>query len=159
MPVMTVAEARQLLESIEMATLIDLPDRALICLIRYSFTRVSAAANMNVEYFYAAGKRYWLRLHEKNGKVHEGSAGPPQRDRVPRSLPHRFQHRGREEDTLFRTAIGKVDAISSSRMSRTDILRMTKRRAIIAGISADRICCHTFRATGLTAYLENGGSR
>jgi hypothetical protein len=36
-------------------------------------------------------------------------------------------------------------------MTRTDVLRMIKRRALRAGIAADRICCHTFRATGITA--------
>ena len=34
---------------------------------------------------------------------------------------------------------------------------MIQRRAREAGLSAD-ICCHTFRATGITAYLENGGT-
>jgi integrase len=34
---------------------------------------------------------------------------------------------------------------------------MIKRRAKAAGLS-ERICCHTFRATGITAYLENGGT-
>ena len=34
---------------------------------------------------------------------------------------------------------------------------MVKRRAKAAGLS-ERICCHTFRATGITAYLENGGT-
>jgi integrase len=43
-------------------------------------------------------------------------------------------------------------------MSRTDVLRVVKRRGAAAGISAERICCHTFRATGITAYLENGGT-
>lgn len=42
-------------------------------------------------------------------------------------------------------------------MSRTDALRMIKRRAKAAGLP-DRICCHTFRATGITAYLEAGGT-
>ena len=32
-----------------------------------------------------------------------------------------------------------------------------KRRAPGAGLSAN-VSCHTFRATGITAYLENGGS-
>jgi integrase len=31
------------------------------------------------------------------------------------------------------------------------------RRARAAGLSED-ICCHTFRATGITAYLEGGGT-
>jgi site-specific recombinase XerD len=35
---------------------------------------------------------------------------------------------------------------------------MIKRRALHASIGIDRICCHTFRATGITAYLENGGT-
>lgn len=43
-------------------------------------------------------------------------------------------------------------------MSRMDVLRMIKRRGLGAGINSDRICCHTFRATGITAYLENGGT-
>jgi len=42
-------------------------------------------------------------------------------------------------------------------MARTDVLRMVKRRAAAAGLPSST-CCHTFRATGITAYLENGGT-
>src|SRR5436853_5738539 len=42
-------------------------------------------------------------------------------------------------------------------MTRTDVLRMVKRRAMAAGLPAST-CCHTFRATGITAYLEAGGT-
>ena len=42
-------------------------------------------------------------------------------------------------------------------MNRTDVLQMIKRRARQAGL-VTRVCCHTFRATGITAYLSNGGS-
>ena len=35
--------------------------------------------------------------------------------------------------------------------------RMIRRRAAAAGIAAE-IGCHTFRATGITAYLSNGGA-
>jgi len=41
-------------------------------------------------------------------------------------------------------------------MNRVDALQMVKRRAAAAGLP-DSTCCHTFRATGITAYLENGG--
>jgi integrase len=34
---------------------------------------------------------------------------------------------------------------------------MVKRRALAAGLSPV-VTCHTFRATGITAYLENGGT-
>jgi integrase/recombinase XerD len=42
-------------------------------------------------------------------------------------------------------------------MSRVDVFRMIKRRAVAAGLPYST-CCHTFRATGITAYLENGGT-
>jgi integrase len=34
---------------------------------------------------------------------------------------------------------------------------MIKRRARAAGLPP-AICCHTFRATGITSHLENGGT-
>jgi integrase len=34
---------------------------------------------------------------------------------------------------------------------------MIKRRALAAGLQVV-VCCHTFRATGITAYLENGST-
>ena len=42
-------------------------------------------------------------------------------------------------------------------MSRTSVLRMVKSRTEEAGFDPSRVCCHTFRGTGITAYLENGG--
>ena len=42
-------------------------------------------------------------------------------------------------------------------MNRVDVYRMILRRARDTGLDAD-VCCHTFRATAITAYLENGGT-
>lgn len=42
-------------------------------------------------------------------------------------------------------------------MSRIDVYKMIKRRAKAAGVASD-IGCHTFRATGITAYLIGGGT-
>ncbi len=41
-------------------------------------------------------------------------------------------------------------------MSRADVYRMIRRRARDASIET-LVGCHTFRATGITAYLKNGG--
>ena len=41
-------------------------------------------------------------------------------------------------------------------MSQSDVWRMIGRRAGQAGIKT-KIGCHTFRATGITEYLRNGG--
>ena len=52
------------------------------------------------------------------------------------------------------------DAVALDEVERVGVLivlRMVKRRAIEAGLPSST-CCHTFRATGITAYLENGGT-
>jgi integrase/recombinase XerD len=42
-------------------------------------------------------------------------------------------------------------------MSRSEVYRMIRRRAVAAGISA-LVSCHPFRAIGITVYLENNGT-
>ncbi len=156
-PVLAAAEARQLLDSVEIDTLIGLRDRALIAVMCYSFARVSATVNMNVEDYYQQGKRSWFRLHEKGGKFHE----VPSHHAAEEYLDAYIAAAGIEDDgkgPLFRSATGKTIALSNNRLSRTDVLRMVKRRALSCAIGIERICCHTFRATGITAYLENGGT-
>ena len=64
-PVLQPAEARQLLDSIDTATLPGLRDRALLGVMVYSFARVSAVVGMRVEEYYQQGKRWWLRLRKK----------------------------------------------------------------------------------------------
>jgi site-specific recombinase XerC len=70
-PVLTEEQARHLLDSIDVTTLVGLRDRALIGVMIYSFARIGAVVAMRVEDYYPAGKRWWLRLHEKGGKRHE----------------------------------------------------------------------------------------
>jgi len=57
---------------------------------------------------------------------------------------------------LFRS-MGKGDRLGDRAMSRFDVLHMIKRRAEAAGLPYST-CCHTFRATGITTYLQNGGT-
>jgi integrase len=57
---------------------------------------------------------------------------------------------------LFRS-IAKGGRLTKNRMDANDVLRMIKRRAKEAGLPYST-CCHTFRATGITTYLKNGGT-
>ena len=145
-----------MLDSINVSHLIGLRDRALIAVMVYSFARVSAVVGMRVGDYYANGKRGWIRLHEKGGKFHE----VPAHHNAEAYLDAYIAAAGIAEDSkgpLFRTTLGKTRKLTDKPMSRTDALRMIKRRSKEAGLSA-RVCCHTFRATGITAYLENGGT-
>jgi integrase/recombinase XerD len=64
-PVLSGAEMRELLKSIDTGELIGLRDRALLRLMGYTFARVSAAVTLRVEDYFQQGRRSWLRLHEK----------------------------------------------------------------------------------------------
>lgn len=56
---------------------------------------------------------------------------------------------------LFRTAEGRTGRLTTTAVTRPDVYRMVQRRAEAAGV-AKRIGCHSWRARGITAYLENG---
>ena len=57
---------------------------------------------------------------------------------------------------LFRAAIGRTGKLSDRPMSRVDAWYMVRRRTADAGIDA-AIGNHSFRAIGITDYMENGG--
>jgi integrase len=63
---------------------------------------------------------------------------------------------GDGKGALFRSAIGRTGTLSDHPMSQADAYRMIRRRAAAAGI-ATKIGNHSFRATGITEYLRNGG--
>jgi integrase/recombinase XerC len=84
-PVLDPAEARELLDAIDISTPAGLRDRALVGLMVFSFARVGAALAMKVEDVYVQNRRLWVRLHEKGGKRHDR---PPRRPRW-----HRHQDR------------------------------------------------------------------
>ena len=112
---------------------------------------------MNVEDYYQQGNRSWFRLHEKSGKFHEVPAHHNAEAYLDAYLAGAGMTRERKTP-LFRSAAGRSGVLTDQRMTRTDVLRMVKRRALAVGIGIERICCHTFRATGITAYMENGGT-
>lgn len=61
------------------------------------------------------------------------------------------------EGAVFRTVVGRTGVLTERRMTQSDAWRMLQRRSRDAGIPT-AVCNHTFRATGITAYLDNGGS-
>ena len=154
--VLDASEMHDLLASIDTGSLIGLRDRALITLMRYTFARVSAAVGMKVGDFYVQNRRGWVRLHEKGGKVTElpchhnldqyleewitaaGLAGAPETPLFP-TLRH-----GRLQD-------------ARQALPQANVHMMIQRRAKAAGLRT-KISAHSFRATGITTYLQNGGT-
>ncbi len=163
-PVLTADETRVLFNSIDTATMMGLRDRALIALMTYTFARVGAAAGkMHVEDVYIQGRRTWVRLHEKGGKRHEMPCHHKLESYLHDFLEARRTLRERNgtpsfdtKDWLFPTVGSRGGTLTNRPMSQADVYRMVRRRAMAAGIHT-QIGCHTFRATGITEYLRNGG--
>ncbi|MBV8817799.1 MAG: tyrosine-type recombinase/integrase [Acidobacteriaceae bacterium] len=154
-PVLKPDEARTLLDSIDVSDLSGLRDRALLAVMVYSFARVSAVVGMNVEDYYQQGKRWWIRLHEKGGKHHE----VPAHHKAEEYLDAYIAAAGIGNDgrTPLWRSMTKERGYGENRMTRIDVFRMIKRRCRQAELGA-KANCHTFRATGITAYLLNGGT-
>lgn len=154
-PVLTAEEARALLDSISPDSPMALRDRALIALMVYTFSRVGAALKMQVQDVYIQGKRTWVRLHEKGGKRHE----MPCHHNLETYIQDYLDGAGIKNDTkgvLFRTATPRGGQLTDRPMSQPDAYRMIRRRAAQAGIWT-QVGNHSFRATGITEYLKNGG--
>jgi site-specific recombinase XerD len=154
-PVLSSEEATALLTGMDISTVVGLRDRATIAVMTYTFARVGAVVALGVEDYFPQKKRWWLRLREKNGKVNE----MPCHHKLEEFLDAYIKAAGIEGDRkgpLFRAAIGKTKKLGGGAMSRTDVWYMVRRRAFDAGIET-AIGCHTFRATGITDYLTNGG--
>lgn len=155
-PVLEPAEARVLLDSIDTTTPAGLRDRALISLMVYSFARIGAALGMKVEDVFTQNRRLWVRLHEKGGKHH----AMPTHHNLEQALVAYFEGNGSEnrpKDPLFRTIGRGTGQLTRTSLPQANAHAMIRRRALAAGIKT-RIGNHSFRATGITAYLKNGGT-
>ena len=60
-----------------------------------------------------------------------------------------------EKDSPLWRSMPRAVGLSARRMSRVNVFRMIKRRVKTVGLGEAN--CHTFLATGITAYLLNGG--
>jgi len=155
-PVLSPKEARRLLDSIETGTPAGLRDRALIGMMVYSFARIGAALAMKVEDVYVQDRRLWVRLHEKGGKRHEMPCHHNLENYLEAYLDG-CNIRHDRKGPLFRTIGRDTRQLSRTALAQANAYAMIRRRASAAGIKT-RIGNHTFRATGITAYLKNGGT-
>jgi integrase/recombinase XerC len=155
-PVLAPDEARALLDAIDVSSVVGLRDRALIGLMVYSFARVGAALAMRVEDVFVQNRRLWVRLHEKGGKRHEMPCHHNLEDYLHAYLEGCDLTADRK-GPLFRTIARGTATLSQTPLPQASAHQMVRRRAAAAGIQT-AIGNHSFRATGITAYLKNGGT-
>jgi site-specific recombinase XerD len=143
-----------LLDSIDVSDLTGLRDRALIGAMGFTFGRVGAVTAMKVEDYFQNGKKWWFRLHEKGGKVIEMPANHNAEAYLDAYLE--AAGLGSEKKAALSQSV-QNGKLTGKKMNQPDVFRMVRRRALAAGVEV-KIGCHTWRATGITVYLKNGGT-
>jgi integrase/recombinase XerD len=148
--------ARRLLESIDTSKVVGLRDRALIAVMVYGCARVSAVVAMDVRDYCRRGGKWYMRLHEKDGRARELPVHP----RAQKYVSAYITAAGlkNQSDAPLWCTVTKSGEVRERRLSRVDVFRMVRRRARSAKLR-EGANCHMLRATGITAYLRNGGTR
>jgi integrase len=122
----------------------------------YSFARIGAALGMKVEDVFTQNRRLWVQLHEKGGKDH----AMPYHHNLEQALTVYIDGAGIADDPkgpLFRTIGRGTCQLTRTSLPQANAYAMIRRRALAAEIQT-KIGSHSFRATGITAYLKNGGT-
>ena len=122
----------------------------------YSFARIGAATAMKVEDVFTQNRRLWLRLQEKGGKVHQ----MPCHHNLETYL-HEYMEGtgiiGEPRTPLFQTIGRGTGRLSGNALPQANAWQMVNRRAKAAGVKT-KLGNHSWRATGITAYLKGGGT-
>ena len=139
-----------------METVGGLRDRALVAVLTYSFARISAALAMNVKDVFPMEGRLRLWLHEKGVIVLEVPCHHDLKAYLTEYVAEAGIHADRD-DPLFRS-LDRDGSLSERRFNRHSAWEMLARRARAAGITTP-VCNHSFRATGIIAYLEHPEAR
>jgi site-specific recombinase XerD len=170
-PILEAEQMRALLDSIPVAREVKIPkkhgggvriepdvkglrDRAVIAIMAYTFARVSAVAGLKLGDYRLEGKRARLRMVEKGGKeklvwLHHEAEQFLDAYLAAVALDG-------AGTALFQT-LDKLHRMTGAPLTRRDMLRIVKERCLAAGLS-ETFCNHTFRGTGITVFLQNGGS-
>ena len=159
-PALAADEAGALLAHLDREDVICRRDQALLGALLFACARVGAVVGMQVRDYAHQGKRSILRLHEKGGRYHE----VPAHHRLQEYLDAYLAAAGIDAEAdpdgpLFR-ACGrsrKVRTVVRRPLTLHTALRVVKRRCRQLGLPAE-ISPHSFRVTGLTEYLRNGGT-
>jgi len=154
-PVLSPEDTRKLLAAIGTETPIDLRDRALIAFMVFTFTRIGATVGINIGDLYVQQGKPWVHLFEKGGRDHTVALHPDLEAMVGAYMAVLTDLGA--ETPLFRAACGRSGLLTNKRLDRRDAWAMVQRRATLAGL-ASHATCHSFRATGITSFLQAGGT-
>jgi integrase/recombinase XerD len=155
-PVFEHNEIKAFLQAIKLESLIDKRDKALFSVLLYSWARVSAVVGLKVEDYYERKGERWIRLHEKRGKIHEVPVHSKAREAIDQWVLA-YNLASDPSAPLFPAFGNNKKTPELRHLDRTSVWKLVQARAHASGLKK-RVCCHSFRATGITEYMNAGGS-
>lgn len=155
-PEITIRQARKLLSSIETATVVGLRDKAILCILIYTASRIGAVARLRLKDLYDVGDQYCLHFIDKGGKSREIPVRHDLQQLLKLYLQSTGLHLGDSSDRpLFCTTRKNALILNDRAMSAGDMSRMIKRRLLACGLPP-RLSPHSFRVTTITDLLTQG---
>ena len=156
-------EIKAFLGAINLDSLRGIRDKALFSVLAYSWARVSALVGLKVQNYYARKGGRWLRLEEKRGKIHEVPVHSKAREAIDQWLEASGLASNPEAPLFPAFAKDKKTFARDKKthqlrhLDRTRVWQLVQTGARACGIKK-RVCPHSFRATGITEYMNNGGT-
>src|SRR6202007_1374793 len=98
----------------------------------------------------------WLRFEEKQGKEHEVPVHSKAKEALDLWLERSYLA-SNPSAPLFPSFCKNRETFNWRRLDRRSVLKLVENRAKASGI-LKRVCCHSFRATGVTQYMNSGGT-
>jgi Phage integrase family len=117
--------------------------------------RGTRGLGLQPHYYERSGTR-WLRFQEKRGKEHEVPVHSKAKEAVDLWL-ERSHLASNPSAPLFPSFGKNRETVEQRHLDRRSVLKLVEKRARTSGI-LKRVCCHSFRATGVTEYMNSGGT-
>jgi integrase/recombinase XerD len=149
-------DVQKILASIDTSHVVGKRDRALLAILAYTFARVSTVTRLHVKDYFEADCHFVVRFTEKSGKKIE----IPVHHKLKEILDLYLEASGLKSQPdafLFPVTAGQTRRLTTKPMTRIGAARMLQRRLDKAGL-ASFYTAHSFRSSGITNFLENGGT-
>jgi site-specific recombinase XerD len=155
-PALPTEDVQKLIDSIDLSNVVGLRDQAILGVLAYTFARIGAVVSLRVKDYFQVGKRSVLRFSEKGGKEKEIPVHHKLESIMDRYL-EAASLRDQPDSPLFLAVRGKTRELTHRGIDRVAAWMMVKRRLKAAGLPT-LYSNHSFRAAGITNFLENGGN-
>jgi site-specific recombinase XerD len=156
-PEISVEQARQLLRSMDVSTVVGLRDRAVIGILIYTAARAGAVAKLQTRSLQHDGSQWQLRFDEKGGKSREIPVRHDLQSFILQYVESAGLRDAAKETPLFRTTVRKTKQLTDRALTGVDVCRMVKRRLRDAGLPP-RLSPHSFRVATVTDLLDQGAA-